>query len=331
VLTPPDGISEDALVEVLAAHWRLDVVAIGYSAVGFGSHHWDVTDAAGVRWFVTVDELQKRREWLAEPLDAVLARLGRALGVAIELRACGREFVVAPVASHAGEPVVLAADQFAVAVYPYVAGRSFEWGEFSSREHRQAVLELVVAVHQAPEPVRGLALADSYGVPKRDELEAVLDSTHDQAAEAGPYARPMRRLLAESGSGIRAALHRYDRLVSQASGVPARCVLTHGEPHAGNTMVTDDGWRLIDWDRTLVAPPERDLWMLDPGDGSALALYAAATGVEPVPAVLKLYQARWDLTDVALEVSRFLWPHKGTDEDDKAWQILVNLAGQIGS
>jgi spectinomycin phosphotransferase/16S rRNA (guanine(1405)-N(7))-methyltransferase len=53
--------------------------------------------------------------------------------------------------------------------------------------------------------------------------------------------------------------------------------------------------------------------------------------VEPVPAVLDLYQARWDLTDVALEVSRFLWPHKGTGEDDKAWQILVDLAGQIGA
>jgi spectinomycin phosphotransferase len=331
VLTPPDGFSENALVSVLAAHWRLYVATIGYRAVGFGSHHWDVTDAAGVRWFVTVDELQKRRQSLAEGRDAALERLEHALGAAIELRACGCDFVVAPVVSRAGEPVVLAADDFAVSLYPYVPGMSFEWGEFSSDAHRQAVLELVVAVHQAPEAVRALALADSYGVQKRDELEAVLDGTHDQGAEAGPYAGPMRRLLGESGAGIRAALLRYDSMVSHASGLPSRSVLTHGEPHAGNTMLTDDGWRLIDWDTTLVAPPERDLWMLDPGDGSVLASYAAETGVEPVPAALELYQARWDLTDVALEVSRFLWPHEGTDEDDKAWQILVNLAGQIGA
>jgi len=327
VLTPPDGLSEDALASVLAAHWRLDVAAMSYRAVGFGSHHWHVTDAAGMRWFVTVDELQKRRQWLAEPLNAALDRLISALGAAIELRACGCDFVVAPVASHAGEPAVLAADEFAVAVYPYVAGRSFEWGEFSSREHRHAVLELVVAVHQAPESVRGLAVADGYGIQKRDELEAVLGGRNNQAGGAGPYAGPMRRLLAKSGARLRAALLRYDRLVSRASAMPSRSVLTHGEPHAGNTMLTDDGWRLIDWDTTRTAPPERDLWLLDPGDGSVLASYAAATGVEPDAAVLQLYRARWDLTDVALEVSRFLGPHKGTEEDDKAWQILVNLVG----
>jgi spectinomycin phosphotransferase/16S rRNA (guanine(1405)-N(7))-methyltransferase len=330
VLTPPDGFSEDSLVSALAVHWRLDVAAISYSAVGFGSHHWDVTDAAGARWFVTVDELQKRRQWLAEPLDAALERLRRALGAAVELRARGLDFVVAPVASHAGEPVVMAADEFAVAVYPFMLGKSFDWGEFSGQAHRQAVLELVIAVHQAPPRVRDLACADSYRVQKRDELEAVLDGAH-AAGEAGPYTEPMRRLVSQDGAGIRAALRGYDRLVSQASGLPARSVLTHGEPHAGNTMLTDDGYRLIDWDTTLVAPPERDLWMLDPGDGSVLASYQAATGAEPVAGVLDLYRARWDITDVALEVSRFVGPHKGTEEDEKAWQILVDLAGKIGA
>jgi spectinomycin phosphotransferase/16S rRNA (guanine(1405)-N(7))-methyltransferase len=63
VLTPPDGLSEELLVSLLAAHWRLEVAAIGYSAVGFGSHHWEVTDATGMPWFVTVDELRKRRHW----------------------------------------------------------------------------------------------------------------------------------------------------------------------------------------------------------------------------------------------------------------------------
>jgi hypothetical protein len=330
VLTPPDGFSEDSLVSALAAHWRLDVAAISYRAVGFGSHHWEITDAGGARWFVTVDELQKRRQWLAEPLDAALERLRRALSAAVELRACGLEFVVAPVRSRAGEPVVLAADEFAVAVYPFMPGTSFGWGDFASHAHRQAVLELVVAVHQAAPQARELACADSYRIQKRDELDAVLDGAH-AAGEAGPYTQPMRRLVRQNGAGIRAALRRYDRLVSQASGVPARSVLTHGEPHAGNTMLTDDGYRLIDWDTTLIAPPERDLWMLDPGDGSVLASYQAATGVEPVAAVLDLHRARWDITDVALEVSRFLGPHKGTEEDEKAWQILVDLAGQIGA
>lgn len=331
VLTPPAAFTEDALVSVLAAQWRLNVAAISYRAVGFGSHHWDVTDAAGGRWFVTVDELENRRQWLTEPLDAALDRLRHALAAAVELRALGYQFVVAPVVSRDAEPVVLASDAFAVAVYPFVVGTSFDWGEFSSPAHRHAVLDLVIAVHQAPLAVREMAAADAYSIPKRDELEAVLGGANTAAAGAGPYTAPMMRLLGQSDTAIRAAIDRYDELTSQASVMPPRSVLTHGEPHPGNTMLTDDGWRLIDWDTALIAPPERDLWGLDPGDGSVLASYAAATGVEPAAALLELYRVRWDLTDVAMEVSRFLGPHKGSDEDQKAWQLLVDLVGQIAA
>ena len=38
--------------------------------------------------------------------------------------------------------------------------------------------------------------------------------------------------------------------------------MTHGEPHAGNVMRTDEGRLLVDWDTVALAPPERDLWML---------------------------------------------------------------------
>jgi aminoglycoside phosphotransferase (APT) family kinase protein len=41
-------------------------------------------------------------------------------------------------------------------------------------------------------------------------------------------------------------------------------VLTHGEPHPGNLIQVGSRWMLVDWDTTLVAPPERDLWLLDP-------------------------------------------------------------------
>ncbi len=34
-------------------------------------------------------------------------------------------------------------------------------------------------------------------------------------------------------------------------------VLTHGEPHPGNTLMTNGGWVVVDWDTTLIA--ERDL------------------------------------------------------------------------
>jgi spectinomycin phosphotransferase/16S rRNA (guanine(1405)-N(7))-methyltransferase len=102
-------------------------------------------------------------------------------------------------------------------------------------------------------------------------------------------------------------------------------VLTHGEPHPGNTLRTKDGWRLIDWDTVRIAPPERDLWLL----GGDLTAYTDATGVEVLPEMLTLFRLRWDIADLAVEVDRFRRPHAGDANDEKAWQILRWVIGGI--
>ncbi len=331
MITPPDGFSEDLLVSVLQTRWRIGAEAVAYRALGFGSHHWEVTDTAGERWFATADELRNKRVSHGESAAVSFGRLRHALAAAVDLHLRGFGFVVAPVAARDGEPVVLARDEFAVALYPFVAGQSFEWGEFSSQEHRDRVLDMVVAVHTAPPAVSARALAETYAVPHRDHLEEVFALGPRDLPEAGPYTGPMARLLAQNRGPIGLLLGRYDELAAASRADPSRSVLTHGEPHPGNTMLTSRGWRLIDWDTALVAPPERDLWHLDPGNGSVLEAYATATGVRPLPALLELYRVRWDVADLASEVARFCWPHKGTPEDEKSWQLLRDLVGQLSA
>jgi spectinomycin phosphotransferase len=90
-------------------------------------------------------------------------------------------------------------------------------------------------------------------------------------------------------------------------------------------MLTADGWRLIDWDTALIAPPERDLWALDPGDGSILDTYTAATGVTTVPELLELYRLGWDVKDMAAGAARLMRPHTGNEDDEKTWKVLNEL------
>jgi hypothetical protein len=299
-----------------------------YRAVGWGSHHWEVADAAGPRWLVTVDELENKRLSASESLAAGFARLRASLAAAMDLRACGRTFVVAPVPARDGGPLARVNGRFGVAVYPFIAGQSFGWEEFSSPAHRHSVLGLLVDVHTAPPAASRHALADDFAVPQRDELEAACAPDGD-VADCGPYARPTSLLARQHAAPIQRLLARYDALVLQARAQGARTVLTHGEPHPGNTMQTADGWMLIDWDTALVAPPERDLWSLDPGDGSILDAYATATGTSPQPSLLDLYRLRWDLADIAADVGRFRRPHAGNIDDDQSWELLSSLINRV--
>ena len=332
MLTPPDGLSEQLLGTVLERQWRLLASSITYRPVGFGSHHWEVADPGGCRWFVSADELHNKRVLLTESLDTTFGRLRAALATAVSLRASGRSFVVAPVPASDGEPLARAGEEFAVAVYPFVAGESFAWGEFSSPAYQDAVLDLLIALHTAPPGARRRAMTDDYAIPHRDELEVAIDSSAPhETRQAGPYTRAAASLLAANRAPIRRLLARYDDLAAQSSSQPARAVLTHGEPHPGNTMLAPEGWRLIDWDTVLIAPPERDLWSLDPGDGSVLARYADATGVRPLAPVLELYRVRWDLADIAVDASRFRLPHRGTADDEASWQLLRSLVERVSA
>jgi aminoglycoside phosphotransferase (APT) family kinase protein len=75
----------------------------------------------------------------------------------------------------------------------------------------------------------------------------------------GPYGEPARQLVGRHAARLDNRFARYDNLAGAAAGQSERMVLTHGEPHAANTINTDGGMVLIDWDTALVAPRERDL------------------------------------------------------------------------
>lgn len=322
------------MVPVLARHWGVTAATVTYQPVGWGSHHWEVADTAGTRWFVTADDLEVRRRSLDEPLDVAFGQLRAALAAAVALRAGGASFVVAPVPARDGAPLTRANDRFAVALYPFVDGQSFEWDRFSSPAHRRGLLDLLVAVHTSPDSAARLAGTDDFAIPHRDELAAAIGPAavgpaHAGTDAAGPFARAAAVLLAGHAAGVRRLLGRYDELAALGRAQPSRAVLTHGEPHPGNTMLAAGRWLLIDWDTALVAPPERDLWSLDPGDGSVLRAYAEATGVTPRPELLELYRLRWDLADIAVDVSRFRAPHAGTRDDEQSWDLLRSLVERV--
>jgi len=312
VFTPPDDLDPDDVRAAVRDGWGFDAVALEYQAVGFGSHHWLATAADGGRRFVTVDVLGAKR--------GGFDGLKRALDTAHRLRHdAGLPFVIAAELAGDGSTLQHVDDAHAVALFALVAGKSLPSGPFPSHELRESVLRLVAAMHAATPAVVDIAEREDFGVPERDSLERALGEL-DRTWDGGPYAEPTRSLLAGHAAGVRRGLATYDRLVSAVKDSGAPWVVTHGEPHAQNVMITEAGPVLIDWDTALIAPPERDLWMLtSDGDDLGLGAYRDITRHVPNVDAVMLYRLWWALGEVAYYTTGFRRRHRDTADSRVAW------------
>ena len=96
-------------------------------------------------------------------------------------------------------------------------------------------------------------------------------------------------------------------------------VITHGEPHEHNQVVTGGKTRLVDWETVLLAPAERDWRTLVerglPADGPNRSLDAA---------MLDLFDLEWRLDEISQYAAWFSAPHTGTASDRVAMGGLLH-------
>lgn len=319
MFTRPDDLSDEAVASALRSLWGIEIDDISYSAVGFGSHHWTAV-AQGITWFLTVDDLEARRRSADETRADAVHRLTAALSTARSLNEGGRSYVVAPVPSSRGATVERLGERYALAVYPYVDGQTGPWGRYEGREDRLAVIERLVEIHSAPHP--DSTLVDGFDIPSRDALEFALGVT-SEPWEGGPFSERARSLLALHGPAVGGALRAYDRLVLAVRARGLGLVVTHGEPHRGNMIFTPDGVALIDWDTTLLAPPERDLWALVDEDPRSADDYTRRSGRSLDRQALRLYSLWWDLCEISLYIADFRRSHVESEDTRTAWTGLT--------
>lgn len=326
MFTRPTDLEDWRVSQALLSAWSIAADSIDYAPVGFGSHHW-LASEAGRSWFVTVDAIATGIEDPTEGLDT-LRRLGAALRTARLLHDLGLTFVVAPVATTEGDLLVPIGDRYIAALYPYVDGHISGWEPFADSASRVAVFDRLVSLHTAPAQARTSILVDGFEIPGRQKLATTLTDISDPW-DCGPFAEPTRRLLAGQVGSINERLARYDSLVGTVADRSERFVVTHGEPHRGNTIATTDGVMLVDWDTVLLAPPERDLWWLTRDDVTIIDNYETRTGTEVDAGALELYRLRWDLTDLSLFTAQLTNPHDDNQDTRTAWDFLAKyLSGR---
>jgi len=328
VLTPPTGLSDADVEEVIERAWGVAVDSLEYRPIGFGSHHWVATYDQDVRHFVTVDELNSESR-VGDEVSVLGLHLRPALLAAVDLRAFGCSFVVAPITTKAGDPCIQFGG-YAAALFPFIEGQSFSFEVPFGEAGRDQVLEMVVALHRVPIAAIRPPAADGFVIPWLDQLDPSMDQD-GEAGSNGPHAGVASRLLIDNEAEIRRLIASYRTLVDRYQSDPVPAVVTHGEIHPGNLMVASEGWKIVDWDTVLLAPPERDLWRLAQEDASMLRAYADATGTAPNQWLVDLYRIRWDLAEIASFAAEFRKPHEDTEDGRKALEILRSVLGRLGA
>jgi spectinomycin phosphotransferase len=329
----PEGLGEADLLAALTEGWRLDIASFQYLAVGFGSYHWDLRDRHGRRLFITVDDLDDKT-YLGQNRDSALEGLRCAFDAAYTLRHHGGlEFVVAPLPTPTGETVRRIGRRHSVAVFPFVAGIAEQFAEIAtpawsnrllvrSAEDRAELVRMLVRLHQATQSVV-TAVGPASLLPERSRFESALQEL-DREWTGGPFSEPARALLARHAPSVIRQLSAFDDLSARVAASGLMSVITHGEPHAGNLVRTDGGHLvLVDWDTLALAPPERDLWLVDSGAGRELSLYAELSGRRVDENAIALYRMRWALDDITIFVNGLRSTHARTPDTEKAWDGLV--------
>jgi spectinomycin phosphotransferase len=313
---PPDEFETSALIDFLADGWGLEVEAVDYAAVGGGSYHWVVDDAAGTRSFVTGDDLDVK-SWLGDTREAAFDGLVRAFDTALALRQAGLGFVAAPILTGAGETVRRFGTHHSIALFPFVDGQAGTFGHYETAE-RAAVLTMLADLHEATPVVGAVARSIDLDLPGRGKLEAALQRLH-QIWSGGPLSEPARRLLGRHSAEVAELLALLDRLSAGVERRGTDWVVTHGEPHAGNVMRAGESYVLVDWDTVALAPRERDLWMLE----EDTTIYTDATGHELDEIAVDFFRLTWDLADIAAFTDQLRSPHEHSADTEKAYEALT--------
>ena len=326
MLTPPRDLSDADLEAVIRHAWGVGAASLVYRRVGFGSHHWVATDGQGLRHFVTVDQLSPESR-IGDEVSALGLHLRRALEAATDLRAFGCAFVVAPTPTRADEPL-FQFGSYSVALYPFIEGRGFSFEESFGEAERDQVLAEVLALHRVPIAAIRLPETDRFVIPGLDQLDRRMHHGNEGGLN-GPHAAAASQLLIDNEAEIKRLIARYRSFLAQYLSHPGSVVITHGEIHPGNVMVTSTGAVIVDWDTVLLAPPERDLWWLAQGGGSVLQAYSDASGTAPNERLIDLYGIRWDLAEIASFSAEFAGPHEDSEDSRKALGILRSVLGRL--
>ncbi len=247
------------------------------------------------------------------------------------LHSRGNSHIIPPILTREGQ-VCTRLDRFAVILSPFVAGHDAydvplspgQWREFGSALHGLHAADL-------PPVLRGGIPAESYSPEWRNMVRRYQDIV-ERTTFSEPVAAETAAFLRSQRAVITDVLVRADRLGAELVAHPLLSVLCHGDIHAWNLLIRQDGaLYIVDWDTLVYAPKERDLMFVGAGLGGIWRtpeevgwFYEGYGPAEVNPVALAYFRYERILQDIAAFAEQLLESDAGGADRPQSLHYLMS-------
>lgn len=243
------GLETGAIAACLETGYGIRAASIQFLPLGYDLNAavYEIVADDGASWFLKVR---------SGPINEAGLRVSRAL---LEL---GIDTILAPVptrSAHLWRPLDERGQNAAV-LYPFIQGENAMFVGLSDHQWR-AFGATLRAVHDSgmAEHFAGTLRSESFSLGSATVVRDLL-ARIDQLEPNGDAAARFATFWRANAGRIHGILDRAEELGRSLQAKPFERVLCHGDIHAANILVSDEGriW-LVDWDDPLIAPRDRDL------------------------------------------------------------------------
>ncbi len=243
----------------------------------------------------------------------------------------GIRHIIAPLPANTGQ-LSSNLDGLRLILYPFVAGRNAYETDLADGDWIE-LGDTLRQIHNVkiPRALAGHLAQENYSPDGREAVLSFLEM-----AEGGRFQEPVsaklaRFLVANSGE-IAALVARTGRLARGLSGRAWRPFLCHNDLHAGNILIAEDDFYLVDWDEVILAPKERDLMYVgggligrwrDPEEEEAL-FYRGYGPTEVNPAAMAYYRYERIIQDIAVECRHIFLSTDSRETRERSYKSLIS-------
>ena len=223
-------------------------------------------------------------------------------------------------------------EHFKLMLYPFVTGKDgyeialsdVQWWEFGTALKQIHSAEIpTVILENIPQ--------ETYSAKWREIVKTFLERAKLEVFEE-PVAAKLAAFLKTKRQEILELIARTERLAQNLQARDLDLVVCHSDLHAGNLLIAENKFFIVDWDNPILAPKERDLMFVGGGQMSnwrspfeeERQFYKGYGETRVDPVALSYYRFERIVQDIVAYCEQLFLSNDGAEDREQALQYLVS-------